>query len=254
MARIINQNNEVIATKNNNNNGGKKATVSKTSFIVGLALAIALLAIIIVVILFVTKKDKNKDDKTKTPLLQYIDNYVNTNPNNPKIKVLSTTYVSFELGEHYFGGESYILIYDTEWMTKNEMDSEIYKSFARLDAYLTGKPYEVDGETRTFDEPLLKALENCGQDIKFYVVDLNSIAKKEEEAQKNPEYFKLDGKISMKDLKSPMLLHYVPTEEYTDMNDKDLLLADGNTKAGQWGSIIKGQVNYLNSLDNNDED
>ncbi len=65
MARIINQNNEVIATKNND--GAKKATVSKTSFIVGLALAIALIAVIIVVILFVTTKEKNEKEKTKTP-------------------------------------------------------------------------------------------------------------------------------------------------------------------------------------------
>lgn len=254
MARIINQNNEVIATKNNNSKGVKKATVSKTSFIVGLALAIAAIAIIIVVILFATRKDKDNDKKTKTPLLQYIDNYSNTSPINPKIKVLSSTYISFELGENYNGGESYILIYDVDWMTKNEIDSDVYKSFARLDAYLTGKPYEVDGETRTFDEPLLKALENCGQDIKFYVVDLNSIAKKEEELKQNPEYFKLAGYISMQNLKSPMLFHYVPTETYTSMNDTDLILADGNTKAGQWGSIIKGQVNYINSIDNNNEE
>ena len=141
-----------------------------------------------------------------------------------------------------------------DYYLKHKDDKDTYNSFTRLDAYLTGKPYEIDGETRTVDEPLLKAIENCGKDIKFYVVDVNSIAKSEDELKRNPEYFKLNGLISMHDLQSPMLFHYIPTESYTDMNDKDLLLADGTTKAGQWGSIIKGQVNYINSLDNNDED
>ena len=247
MARIINQNNEVIATKNNNN-GGKKATVSKTSFIVGLALAIALIAIIVVVILFVTTKEKAEDKKTKTPLLQYIENYTNETKINPKIKLLEgATVIPYEMER--VTGECYILIYDVDWMTENESDSELYKSYDRLDSYLTGKN-TIDGKTVTGD-PLLKAIENCGQDIKFYVVDYKSMGKTEKDLEKNPEYFKLHGEISFYSLKSPMLFHYIETESYTDMNDKDLIIADGNTKSGQWKAIINKEVNYLNSLTNN---
>ena len=245
MARIINQNNEVIATKNNNK-GEKKATVSKTSFIVGLALSIALIAIIVVVILFVTTKDKEEDKKTKTPLLQYVENYNNNVKSNPKIKVLeklNATNIDLEKFD-----ECYILIYDVDWMTKNEVDSELYKSYDRLDSYLTGKN-TIDGKTVTGD-PLLKAIENCGQDIKFFVIDLNSIAKSDSDLEKNPEYFKLRG-ISFQSLKSPMMFHYKSTETYTDMNDKDLLIADGNTKSGQWKAIINKEVNYLNAITNN---
>ncbi|MCR5308318.1 MAG: hypothetical protein K6E24_04930 [bacterium] len=248
MARIINQNNEVIATKNND--GAKKATVSKTLFIVGLALAIALIAVIIVVILFVTTKEKNEKEKTKTPLLQYIDNYNGTVKNNPKIKLLSGNDISYTIER--FSGECYILVYDVDWMTKNEVDSDLYKAYDRLDSYLTGKS-KIDG-TQTVGEPLLKSLENCGQDIKFFVVDINSVAKKEEDAQKNPEYFKSHNGVSFQNLKAPMFFHYVDSEKYDDMNDEDLLIGDGNTKAGQWKAIINYEVNYLNSLTNNSQD
>lgn len=246
MARVVNQNNEVIATKNNNK-GEKKATISKTSFIVGLALAISALAIIIVLILFVTRTNKEKDKKSTSPLLEYIDNYKGSVKSNPKIQLLSKGDVSYELSK--FSGECYILIYDVDWMTKNEVDSDAYKSYDRLDSYLTGKPRISDGKTMSGD-PLLKAIEDCGQDIKFFVVDMNSIQKKEEEAQQHPEYFKLHNGVSMQNLKSPMLFHYVESEEYDDMNDKDLLIADGNTRPTEWGSIIVHEVNYLNSITN----
>ena len=247
MARIINQNNEVIATKNSN---GKKASVSKTSFIVGLALAIAAIAIIIVVILFVTAKEKPEENKKKTPLLQYIENYSNNNKNNPKIQVLSNIgSITSRIGD--FDGECYILVYDVDWMTKNEIDSDLYKAYDTIDSYLTGKP-KSDGTTIAFDS-MLDAIQNCGQDIKFFVIDMNSIAKSDSDAEKNPEYFKSHNGISFQSLKAPMLFHYIDSEEYDDMNDKDLLIVDGNSKAGQWGSVVRGQVNYLNNIDKVEE-
>ena len=252
MARIINQNNEVIATKNSNNNnkGGNKATVSKTSFIVGIALALAALAIIIVVILFVTKVNKEDNKKSTSPLIEYIDNYKGSVKNNPKIRLLSKGDISFEMGK--FAGECYILIYDVDWMTKNEVDSATYKQYDKLDSLLTGKPTITDGKAPTGDA-MLDAIEDCGQDIKFFVIDINSVQKKDEEAQQNPVYFTTHNGIAMKDLKSPMLFHYIDGEEYDDMNDKDLLIADGNTKAVEWTAILKNQVNYLNSITKNSD-
>ena len=247
MARIINQNNEVIATKNNN--GNKKATVSKTSFIVGLALAIAAIAIIVVVILFVTSKSKEDDKKTKTPLLQYVENYTNNNKLNPKIKVLTGLSISTTGFEQEKFDECYILVYDVDWMTKNEIDSDLYKSYDKLDSYLTGKP-TIDGTTIKGD-PLLEAIQNCGKDIKFYILDINSISKSDSES---PEYFKLRDKISFQSLKSPMLFHYIDSESYSGMDDPDLQIANGQTKSGEWGSIIKHEVNYLNKLTSNQEE
>ena len=244
MARIINQNNQVIATKDEK--GVKKATVSKTTFIVSTALAIAAIAIIIVVILFVTKKDKEDKTKTKTPLLQYIDNYNGNAKVNPKIRLLEKGDISFEISN--FTGECYILIYDVDWMENNESDSGLYDSYDRLDSYLTGKP-RINGEEFK-GEALLSAIENCGQDIKFFVVDLNSVKKTDSELEKNPEYFKSHNGVSFQSLQSPMLFHYKDSEYYSSMSDTDLLIADGNTKSGAWKSIINREVNYLNNLTN----
>ena len=51
-----------------------------------------------------------------------------------------------------------------------------------------------------------------------------------------------------------MLFHYIDSEEYDSMNDKDLLIADGNTKSKAWTPIVNNAVNYLNSLTNNSEE
>ena len=252
MARVINQNNEVIATKNSNNNkGDKKATVSKTSFIVGIALALAALAIIIVLILFVTQKNKEDKKKNTSPLLEYIDNYNGRVKSNAKIKLLSKGDIEFEMKN--FAGECYILIYDVDWMANNEVDSDIYKSYDKLDSLLTGRPTITDGVAPSGDS-FLSAIEDCGQDIKFFVIDINSVQKKDQEAQQNPVYFTTHNGIAMKDLKSPMLFHYIDSEEYGSMNDKDLLIADGNTKSKEWTPIVNKAVNYLNSLTNNSEE
>lgn len=252
MARVVNQNNEVIATKKINNGGGRngnnKANVSKTSFIVGLALAIAALAVIIVVILYVTRKDKSNDDKNSTPLLEYLDNYNGRVKTNPKIKLLSGLEVSYELEK--FTGECYILVYDVEWTKNNEMDSEIFKSYDRLDSYLTGRPRIDDGKKPTGDS-MLQAIENCGQDIKFFIVDMKSIQKQDKELETNPLYFTSHNGVGFQSLKSPMFFHYKDSEKYDDMNDKDLLIADGNTRSSEWGRIIVNEVNYLNKLTTN---
>lgn len=252
MARIVNQNNEVIAKKNTNkeNAKGSKTTVSKTSFIVGLALAISALVIIIVIILFVTRKNKENEEKTSTPLLEYIDNYKGRVKNNQKIQLLSGLEVAYELEK--FTGECYILIYDITWTTSNDLDSDIFKSYDRLDSYLTGRPRIDDGKTPTGDA-MLKAIEDCGQDIKFFVVDMNSIKKEGQELETNPEYFKMHNGISMQNLTSPMLFHYKDSETYDNMEDSDLLIADSNVRSSQWGSIIISEVNYLNKLTNNND-
>ena len=253
MARIVNQNNEVIGTKktSGNNKNGNKTTVSKTSFIVGIALALAALAIIIVLILFVTQKNKEDKKKNTSPLLEYIDNYNGRVKSNAKIKLLSKGDIEFEMKN--FAGECYILIYDVDWMANNEVDSDIYKSYDKLDSLLTGRPTITDGVAPSGDS-FLSAIEDCGQDIKFFVIDINSVQKKDQEAQQNPVYFTTHNGIAMKDLKSPMLFHYIDSEEYGSMNDKDLLIADGNTKSKEWTPIVNKAVNYLNSLTNNSEE
>ena len=251
MARVINQNNEVIARKNSNE---KKATVSKTSLIVGIALSLAAIAILVVVILFLTKKNDEKKDNNTTPLLQYIDNYKGSSKEGNKIQFLSTGDVSYELSN--YKGECYILIYDTSWMKENDKDSAVYKSYEIVDSYLTGSKRSDGKELKS--DPLLKAIENCGKDVRFFVVDFNSIKKRDEDLQKNPVYFTMSNGTAFSNLKAPMFFHYKNDETYTSMNDKKLLLADGsvdkngkaNYSPAYWGSIIIGQVNYLNSLDN----
>lgn len=252
MARIVNQNNEVIGTKktSGNNKNGNKTTVSKTSFIVGVALALAALAIIIVVILFVTKKNNENKESKSTPLLEYIDNYKGRVKTNQKIQVLSGLEVAYELEK--FSGECYILIYDTNWTTSNDMESDVFKSYDRLDSYLTGRPRIDDGKTPTGDS-MLKAIEDCGKDIKFFVVDMASIKKQDSELETNPEYFKMKNGTSFQSLQAPMFFHYIETETYDSMGDKDLLIADGNTRVSEWGSIIVHEVNYLNKLTNNND-
>lgn len=237
MARIINQNNEVIATKNKDS----KVTVSKTSFIVGLALLIAAVAVIVVVILFLTQKTKQNEETKTTPLTEYIDNYKNKTKGNYRIKMIEG------LGTadiENWAGECYILIYDTTWKTKEDHKSDLYKSYTNLDAFLTGSKKE-NGQNITY-EPLLDVLQQCGKDIMFFVVDFNTIKKQDDDT--NKEYFKLNNGISMQSLEAPMLFHYIDGEKYDNMNDPDLKIADGNVKVNEWGSIIKGEVSYLYSL------
>lgn len=251
MARIINQNNEVIAKKNSNE---KKATVSKTSLIVGIALSIAAIAVIIVIILFLTKKDKNDKKNDTTPLIQYIQNYKGKTKSENKIVYLTDGIGNVKYELENFTGECYILIYDKTWMTSVEKDSASYKAYEIVDSYLTGSKRSDGKEVKS--DPMLKAIENCGQDIKFFVVDFKSIEKSENDKTKDPVYFTMGG-IQFGDIQAPMFFHYKSSETYTSMNDSKLLLADGSVDsdnkpkypAAYWGSIIIGQVNYLNSID-----
>lgn len=255
MARVINQNNEVIAKKNGNE---KKATVSKTSLIVGVALSLAAVAILVVVILFLTRKEKENKDNYTTPLLQYIDNYKGSSKEGNKIQLLSGGEVSYTLSN--YKGECYILVYDTSWMKENDKDSAIYKAYEVMDSYLTGSK-RSDGKEMKSD-PLLKAIENCGKDVRFFVVDFNSVKKSDDDAQKNPVYFTMSNGTAFSNIQAPMFFHYKNDETYSSMNDSKLLLADGsvdkngkaNYSAARWGSIIISQVNYLNSLDNDEQE
>ena len=251
MARIINQNNEVIAKKNSNE---KKATVSKTSLIVGIALSVAAIAVIVVIILFLTKKDKDNKKNDTTPLIQYIQNYKGKTKSENKIVYLTDGIGNVKYELENFTGECYILIYDKTWMTSYEKDSPTYKAYEIVDSYLTGSKRSDDKELRS--DPLLKAIENCGQDIKFFVVDFKSIEKSDDDKAKDPVYFTMGG-VQFGNLLAPSLFHYKSGEKYETMNDKGLLLADGSVDenkkpyypASYWGSIIIGQVNYLNSID-----
>jgi hypothetical protein len=253
LARIINQNKEVIATKNK-----EKATVSKTSLIVGVALSIAAIVVLVVIILFLTKKNNENNESNTTPLLQYIENYEGKNKNENKIKLISGFDVKYEMEK--FSGECYILVYDTSWMKENDKDSAIYKAYEVMDSYLTGSK-RSDGKEMKSD-PLLKAIENCGKDVRFFVVDFNSVKKSDDDAQKNPVYFTMSNGTAFSNIQAPMFFHYKNDETYSSMNDSKLLLADGsvdkngkaNYSAARWGSIIISQVNYLNSLDNDEQD
>ena len=255
MARIINQNKEVIAIKDDNE---KKAAVSPVSLIVGVALSIAALAVIIVVILFLTKKDNdNKDDNT-TPLIQYIDNYKGKSKSNNRIKLLSGFDVKYELEK--FSGECYILVYNTSWMKDTE--SATYKAYEKMDSYLTGSKTS-DGKGLNSD-PLLPAIENCGQDISFFVIDYDSVKKRDDEQDR--VYFTLnkgtDKEVKVADIKAPMFFHFKSEETYTSMYDEKIYLADGSVgndgkpkyPASYWGSIIISQVNYVNGLTNKEKE
>ena len=251
MARVINQNKEVIATK-----GNDKATVSKTSLIVGIALSVAAIVILVVIILFLTRSNKEDKDSNTTPLLQYIDNYKGSKKNENKIQLLTGFYVKDELEK--FNGECYILVYDTTWMKTNEAGSVTYKAYETVDSYLTGCT-RSDGKSAPTD-PLLKAIENCGQDIKFFVIDFESVKKSEEDAQKNPVYFTMKNGAVFSDNKAPSLYHYDGSKTYKNISE--LLIADGsvdsdgkpNYPAAYWGSLIIHEVNYLNSIDTKTDD
>ncbi len=250
MARIINQNNEVIATKDEN-----KASVSKSSLFVGIVLAGVAIAILIILIVFLTKKDNNQDKEKTTPLIQYIDNYKGSSGGGNKIQLLKGGDVRYVL--EAYKGECYILVYDTSWMTSYDSKSATYKAYETIDSYLTGSK-RSSGSAPV--DPMLKSIENCGKDVRFFVVDYNSVKKSDQDLQKDPNYFTMSNGTAFNNIKSPMFFHYKNDETYSSMNDKDkgLLLADGsldkngraNYNAAKWGSIIIGQVNYLNSLDN----
>ena len=251
MARIINQNNEVIA-KNDGN--VKKATVSPVSLIVGIALSIAALVVIIVVILFLTKKDNNESEDNTTPLIQYIDDYKGRTKSENRIKLLKGFDVKYELEK--FSGECYILVYNTSWM--NDKDSSSYKAYELMDSYLTGSK-RSDGKA-SLDDPLLPAIENCGQDIYFFAIDFESVKKRDDETDRR--YFTLGGTLSVTDIKAPMLFHYNSNETYDNMYDTDFLLADGSVdssgkpkyRPADWGNIIRREVSYVNSLNNKDKE
>lgn len=248
MARIINQNKEVIAIKDDE----KKAAVSPVSLIVGIALSIAALAVIIVVILFLTKKDKESSENNTTPLIQYIDNYKNQSKSNNKFKVLKGFDVKYELEK--FRGECYILVYNSSWMKDTGTDT--YKAYEKMDSALTGSKTS-DGKTSTTD-PLLPAIENCGQDISFFVIDYESVKKRDDEQDR--VYFTLnkdtDKAVKVAEIKAPMFFHFKSEETYTSMYDEKLYLADGSTgsdgkpkyRPSDWVNIIRGEVNYVNGL------
>ena len=251
MARIINQNKDVIVISTKDE---KKATVSKTSLIVGIALSIAAVAVLVVVILFLTKKPKEDPNNNTTPLIQYIENYKGSSKDGNKIQLLTGGDISYTLSN--FKGECYILIYDVTWMSQNEPESATYKSYEIMDSYLSGSKRSDGKELKS--DPLLKAIENCGKDVRFFLVDFNSIKKSDDDLQKNPVYFTMSNGTAFSNLKAPMFFHYKNDEKYDSMNDQGLLLADGSVDSqgkskytpAYWGSIIIGQVNYLNSLDN----
>ena len=123
MARIINQNKDVIVISTKDE---KKATVSPVSLIVGIVLSMAALAVIIVVILFLTKKDKADKNDNTTPLIQYIENYKAQTKTNNKIKYLKGFDVKYEIEK--YKGECYILVYESTWM-KGDADSPTYKAY-----------------------------------------------------------------------------------------------------------------------------
>ena len=247
MARVINQNKEVIATKNKD---GKQA-VSKTSLIVGIALSIAAIVIIVVIILFLTRKENNEDNSKTTPLLQYIDNYKGSNKNEDKIQLISGFDVKDKMEK--FTGECYILIYDTSWMKNNDSKSKSYEAYETVDAYLTGCARSNGKESPK--DPLLKAIENCGKDIKFFVIDFESVKKSDDDLQKDNLYFEMKNGVQFRDIKAPSLYHYDETKTYKSLSE--LLIADGSVDdngkpkytAAYWGSLIIAEVNYLNSLD-----
>ena len=247
MARVINQNKEVIKRSDSD----KKATVSMTSLVVGIALSIVAVAIIVVIILFLTSKPKdNKDDNT-TPLIQYIENYNGKTKTENKIKLLKGFDAKYELEK--FTGECYILVYDTSWMSSDK-NSNTYKAYEIVDSYLTGSKRSDGKELKS--DPLLTAIDDCGQDVKFFVVDFESVKKKDEDLQKDPIYFTMKNGTQIGNINAPMFFHYKETEEYDNMYDKDLLLADGSVdsdgkakyRASDWGAIIINQVNYINGL------
>jgi len=253
LARIINQNKDVIVISKEDEN---KATVSKTSLFVGIALALVAVAVLIILIVLLTKKDSNNNNTVKTPLLQYVDNYKGSSKGGNKIQLLQGGDVKYILED--YKGECYILIYDVEWMSKYDKKSNAYKSFEIVDSYLTGSK-RSDGKDPIKD-PLLPAIENCGKDVRFFVVDFNSIEKREQDLQKDPVYFTMSNGTAFSNLKAPMFFHYDNSKTYDSMYDKDngLFLADGsvdkdgkaNYTPAYWGSIIIGQVNYINKLDN----
>jgi hypothetical protein len=248
LARIINQNNEVIAKKSGNE---KKATVSITSLIVGISLSIAAIAVIIVVILFLTKKNKDDKKNDTTPLIQYIQNYKGRTKSENKIVYLTDGIGNVKYELENFTGECYILIYDKTWMTSNEKDSNIYTAYEKIDSALTGSKTSAGKEMTK--EPMLRAIENCGRDIKFFVVDFKAIEKSDNDKSKDPVYFTMGG-IQFANLNAPMLFHYKSSETYDSMNDSDLLVVDGQESGSYWVSKIKNEVDNLNKIDSNTED
>lgn len=194
----------------------------------------------------ITISIKSDDDiiDEKTTLLYAAKKYINSHTEQsgaPRIKLLSgETSIKEEMSN--FNGECYVLIYDEDWMTKYDSSTNIFKSFDYIDAYFTGRS-TLDNIEYT-SNTIFWNLVRCKKDIIFYIIDFNSIKKDGE----NIEYFKMHNGVSMKDLDSPMLFHYIDENEYEDMNDKDLLLANGNTEANKWKEVLKKECDYLLGL------
>ena len=211
-----------------------------------------------VIILFLTKKNNDDKKSDTTPLIQYIQNYKGKTKSENKIIYLTDGIGNVKYELENFTGECYILIYDKTWMTSYDKDSATYKAYEKVDSYLTGS--KTSSGTKISSDPMLDAISNCGQDIKFFVVDFKSIEKNDDDKTKNPVYFTMGG-VQFANLLAPSLFHYKSSESsnYTGMDDKEhgLLLADGSVyddgkpkyPASYWGQIIANEVNYINKID-----
>lgn len=182
MARIINQNNEVVGVKTNKDNNKKKekTAISRTSIIVGSVLFVALLTVIIVLIVVFTKKSAEKEEHIPTQLEQYVEDYKKNCKGKEKIRILKELYVQ-DVAK--CKGECYVLVYDTTWMENYESTSQVYEAYTSLDAVLTGGIDHKGNQKASF----LDAVLNCGQDISVFIIDYSTIKVDEQSADAQGE-------------------------------------------------------------------
>lgn len=252
MARVINQNNEVIATKSTKETKTKsKATISKTSLIVGIVLFLAALAVAIILIVVFTKKKNEENTHVPTQLEQAITDYQKRTNTDYKIKLL--TGLQYQEVEQ-FKGECYVIVYDTTWMenaskeTKAGSKASEYDNLAKLDSYLVG-----DSTTKSF----LKAIENCNADIRLFVIDYSTIkvdeGSQDSTGENAPHFTTAAGE--RRDIKISPEIYHVNFEKVidketgeTEHKNVERLYSETEGKMYKLWNVISSETNALNQL------
>lgn len=238
MARIINQNNEVIAKKDANNKVIEKKPISKTSLIVGIVLFAVALVISIVLIVYFTGNKKKDNEDVPTLLEQYVSNYQNKVKKDYQITILT----SFTSQITEYTDECYVLIYDTNWMEDNQVDSNAYKYYLNIDEWFVGSGTTVSGSKKS---SVFDALLNSGSGIRFFIVDYSSI-KPDESKSNDPASITLNNGMTVQ-VNSPMLIH---VEDSLENGVKTIVTGDANSTKGSnvWSNKLMELISIFNQM------
>ena len=236
MARIINENNEVIAKREDKSKKIKKKPISKTTLIIGIVLFVIGIIIAIVLIVYFTNDKKQDDDKLPTSLEQYVSTY-----NQGEVRDLQITIVkSFMDPISNYKGECYVLIYDTTWNTKYSSGSQEYEYYSNIDGWLVGEGKTKTGQSKS---SALDAFIGAGIDAHFFIVDYSAVEVDINKGQKPSELVFGNG-FKMSLVAAPILMHV--SDEYTASEGVGLkTLINEKNSVNDWSKELQRITNVF---------